>query len=84
MSTSPKPALRLLAAAALSLGAPRVARAFLGIADTSFVTVIANPAEAANSIAKMEKLVAAFRNGASSPVHRPNKQRKQLRRSRAI
>jgi len=46
--------------------------------------LVMNPAEAANSIAKMEKLVAAFRNGASSPVHRPNKQRKQLRRSRAI
>jgi hypothetical protein len=56
MSTSPKLALRLLAAAALSLGAPRVARAFLGIADTSFVTVIANPAEAANWASDLERL----------------------------
>jgi hypothetical protein len=49
--------------------------------------LVMNAAAAGNSIAKMEKLVAAFRNGASassSAVRRPNKQRKQLRRSRAI
>jgi hypothetical protein len=33
-----------------------VVRAFLGIADTSFVTVIANPAEAANWAAELENL----------------------------
>ena len=56
MRAAPKPALRLLAAAALALGAPCAARAFLGIADTSFVTVIANPAEAANWASDLERL----------------------------
>jgi hypothetical protein len=56
MRVAPKPALRLLAAAALALGAPCGARAFLGIADTSFVTVIANPAEAANWASDLERL----------------------------
>ena len=49
--------------------------------------LVMNAATAANSIAKMEKLVAAFRNGASassSAVRRPNKLRKHLRRSRAV
>jgi hypothetical protein len=51
-------------AAFLLLGAA-TARAFLGIADTSFVTVIANPAEAANWVAELERLsdqLAAARN----------------------
>jgi hypothetical protein len=43
-------------AAALALGAPGVARAFLGFADTSFVTVIANPAEAADWASELERL----------------------------
>jgi len=49
--------------------------------------LVMNAAAAGNSIAKMEKLVAAFRNGASTPssgIRRPNKQRKHLRRSRAV
>jgi transcriptional regulator with XRE-family HTH domain len=49
--------------------------------------LVMNAAAAANSIAKMEKLVAAFRDGASSPspaIRRPNKLRKHRRRSRAI
>jgi len=48
--------LARVAAAGLALGAASSARAFLGIADTSFVTVIANPAEAANWAAEIEKL----------------------------
>jgi hypothetical protein len=40
----------------LALCAAFPARAFLGVADTSFVTVIANPAEAANWAAELEKL----------------------------
>jgi hypothetical protein len=51
-------------AAALLIGAAP-ARAFLGVADTSFVTVIANPAEAANWVAELERLndqLAAARN----------------------
>jgi hypothetical protein len=47
---------RSLAAAALLLGSLRTAHGFLGIADTSFVTVIANPAEASNWAADLEKL----------------------------
>jgi len=43
-------------AAAFALGAAQPARAFLGIADTSFVTVVANPAEAANWAAEIERL----------------------------
>ncbi len=46
---------RCPAALLMLLGAPR-ARAFLGIADTSFVTVIANPAEAADWAAELESL----------------------------
>lgn len=45
----------LLAATLLIAGA-NPARAFLGIADTSFVTVIANPAEAADWAAQLESL----------------------------
>ena len=44
-------------------------------------------ADASNSIAKMQKIVAAFRNSTSSHparVNRPNKPRKHLRRSRAL
>jgi hypothetical protein len=52
----PECALRAIAAAALALLAARPARGFLGIADTSFVTVIANPAEAANWAAELERL----------------------------
>jgi hypothetical protein len=44
------------AAAALALCAAHSAHGFLGVADTSFVTVIANPAEAANWAAELEKL----------------------------
>jgi phenylpyruvate tautomerase PptA (4-oxalocrotonate tautomerase family) len=36
--------------------ATRTARGFLGVADTSFVTVIANPAEAANWAAELDSL----------------------------
>jgi hypothetical protein len=43
-------------AAALVLLCARPARAFLGVADTSFVTVIANPAEAANWASELEQL----------------------------
>jgi multidrug efflux pump subunit AcrB len=46
----------ILAAAALALCAARPALGFLGVADTSFVTVIANPAEAANWAAELENL----------------------------
>jgi transcriptional regulator with XRE-family HTH domain len=49
--------------------------------------LVMNAATAANSIVKMEKLVAAFRNVASSPsaaVRRPNKSRAHRRRSRAV
>jgi len=49
--------------------------------------LVMNAAAAANSIAKMEKLVAAFRNDAPSPssrVRRPNKSRTHLRRRRAV
>jgi hypothetical protein len=49
-------AKRSLAAAALMLVSLRSAHGFLGIADTSFVTVIANPAEASNWAADLEKL----------------------------
>jgi hypothetical protein len=45
-----------LAATALSLAAVRTAHAFLGVADTSFVTVIANPAEAADWAAELDSL----------------------------
>jgi hypothetical protein len=45
-----------LAAATLALGATRSAHAFLGVADTSFVTVIANPAEAADWAAELDNL----------------------------
>lgn len=44
-----------IALLALALGAAP-ARAFLGVADTSFVTVIANPAEAANWAAELDRL----------------------------
>jgi hypothetical protein len=40
----------------LALLAAPMAQAFLGIADTSFVTVIANPAEAADWAAELESL----------------------------
>jgi hypothetical protein len=46
---------RCPAALLVLLGAPR-AQAFLGIADTSFVTVIANPAEMGNWAAELESL----------------------------
>jgi hypothetical protein len=45
-----------LIAAALALFLAREARAFLGVADTSFVTVIANPAEAANWAVELERM----------------------------
>jgi len=40
----------------LVAGAPAAARAFLGVADTSFVTVIADPAETANWAAELDRL----------------------------
>jgi hypothetical protein len=43
-------------AAVLVLCCAHSARAFLGIADTSFVTVIANPAEAADWASELERL----------------------------
>jgi len=46
----------LRAAGALALAGAPEARAFLGVGDTSFVTVIANPAEAANWASQLEKL----------------------------
>jgi hypothetical protein len=45
----------LAAALALALGVQPV-MAFLGFGDTSFVTVIANPAEAANWASELERL----------------------------
>src|SRR5271170_454811 len=54
-----------LAAAAMALGLAPHARCFLGVADTSFVTVIANPAEAANWASELDVLnnqVAAARS----------------------
>ena len=50
------PARVAAASALIVLRAPRPARAFLGIGDTSFVTVIANPAEAANWAAELDSL----------------------------
>ncbi|HEY1849248.1 MAG TPA: hypothetical protein VGG37_08570 [Opitutaceae bacterium] len=48
--------LRWAAACAVFLGPAAALRAFLGVADTSFVTVIANPAEAANWAAEISRL----------------------------
>lgn len=45
-----------LGAGALGVWAAHPARAFLGFGDTSFVTVVANPAEAANWAAELERL----------------------------
>jgi hypothetical protein len=52
----PPPSWGTVAAAALAFGAGVPARAFLGVADTSFVTVIANPAEAANWASELDQL----------------------------
>jgi hypothetical protein len=49
-------AIRVLAIALMAVAAAPPARCFLGIADTSFVTVIANPAEAANWASELESL----------------------------
>jgi hypothetical protein len=51
-----------IAAAALAacLASPRPARAFLGVGDTSFVTVIADPAETANWAAELARLASAL------------------------
>jgi hypothetical protein len=46
---------RLVLCAAAALAAAR-SRAFLGVGDTSFVTIIANPAEAANWAAQLERM----------------------------
>jgi hypothetical protein len=57
--------IRAIAAAVLALALVPDARCFLGVADTSFVTVIANPAEAANWASELEVLnnqVAAARS----------------------
>jgi len=56
MKLLPDGPARALAAAVLALWAARPARGFLGVADTSFVTVIANPAEAADWAAELESL----------------------------
>jgi len=48
--------LRWLATAAGMFSAVSCARGFLGVADTSFVTVIANPAEAADWASELESL----------------------------
>jgi hypothetical protein len=47
---------RILATAIGLFGWTQCARAFLGVADTSFVTVIANPAEAADWASELESL----------------------------
>lgn len=51
----PAGVIRLLGAFGVLAGAPRV-RAFLGVADTSLVTVVADPAEAANWAAQLQRL----------------------------
>jgi hypothetical protein len=56
MSPTRGNAARAAAAAALCLWLTPTARCFLGFADTSFVTVIANPAEAANWAAELQAL----------------------------
>jgi hypothetical protein len=56
MKGGSSPHMRTLMGALLLLNAAPPARCFLGIADTSFVTVIANPAEAANWAAELETL----------------------------
>ena len=68
---------------------PRVGRM---IVENTMFSVVDNPelrlvvflaAAPSNSIAKMKKIVAAFRNSSSyAGVHRPNRPRKRLRRSR--
>ncbi len=47
---------RPIASACLAVALCSVSRGFLGFADTSFVTVIANPAEAANWAAELQRL----------------------------
>jgi hypothetical protein len=56
MNAPIRTAFRFAAAAAASLWMAPAGRCFLGFADTSFVTVIANPAEAANWAAELEAL----------------------------
>ena len=56
MNTPSRLARVSLAATAFLLGPVRTAHAFLGVADTSFVTVIANPAEAADWAAELDSL----------------------------
>lgn len=56
MTQAPTVVWRALAAAVIALGGTSRARCFLGVADTSFVTVIANPAEAANWASELEAL----------------------------
>jgi hypothetical protein len=55
MSRTAESAGRALAALLVLFAAPR-ARAIFGVADTSFVTVIANPAEAADWASELERL----------------------------
>jgi hypothetical protein len=50
------PCRKALAAAVVLLCAARQALGFLGVGDVSFVTVVANPAEAANWAAELERL----------------------------
>ncbi len=52
--------MRALAAVLLLGAGAGPARAFLGVGDTFFVTVIANPAEAANWAAELSRLTAAL------------------------
>jgi hypothetical protein len=55
MSPSPRFVAPALAVLVALVGAPR-AHAIFGVADTSFVTVIANPAEAADWASELERL----------------------------
>ena len=50
------PSLIRILAAALAAAASSEASAFLGVGDVSFVTVVANPAEAANWAAELERM----------------------------
>jgi len=56
MSHASRHVWQIVAAAVLLRCALVPARGFLGVADTSFVTVIANPAEAANWASELERL----------------------------
>jgi hypothetical protein len=57
---------RIRLIAVLSFATAYPARAFLGVADTSFVTVIANPAESANWAAELSRLTASVQTARST------------------